>query len=155
MRVATRTLEYRLHYYFIHYKLANTRLNIICKVRYNNKVQGYIVEAGDHWIGRLPWNPDIPGSRPVLITRWICSWYSQFNFPATLVNRQLVCSGQLGFWTVVVVVFCRFVHCVSLALKAPMGSDQLSTYCIVLFHYYVILPYLVKRTLKIWDGITL
>ena len=26
------------------------------------------------WLGRLPWDPDIPGSRPALTTRWICSW---------------------------------------------------------------------------------
>ena len=28
-------------------------------------------------------------------------------------------------------------------------------YRFLLFHYYAILPYLVKRTLKIWDGNTL
>ena len=42
-------------------------------------------------------------------------------------------SSQLGFLTVVVVVvFFRFVHCVSLALKSPYGSGQLSMYYIVL-----------------------
>ena len=26
------------------------------------------------WLGRLPWDPEIPGSRAALTTRWICSW---------------------------------------------------------------------------------
>ena len=26
------------------------------------------------WLGRLPWDPEIPGSRPALTTCWICSW---------------------------------------------------------------------------------
>ena len=44
-------------------------------------------------------------------------------------------SGQLGFLTVVVVVFCCFVHCVSLALKSPCGERSMTyvLYCIVLY----------------------
>ena len=34
-------------------------------------------------------------------------------------------SRQLGFLTVVVVVFCCFVDCVSLALKSPYGERSI------------------------------
>ena len=47
-----------------------------------------------------------------------------FNFPAALVNTP----SQLGFLTVV--LFCRFVV-FHWPRKAPMGSRQLSMYCIV------------------------
>ena len=47
-------------------------------------------------------------------------------------------SGQLGFLTVVVVVFCCFVVVVSLALKSPYGERSIKyvLYCIVLYCMY-------------------
>ena len=41
-------------------------------------------------------------------------------------------SSQLGFLTVVVVVFHHFVNCVSLALKSPYGERSIKYVCIVL-----------------------
>ena len=48
---------------------------------------------------------------------------------------NLFASGQLGFLTVVVVVFCSVVHCVSLALKSPYGERSIKyvLYCMYKF----------------------
>ena len=89
-----------------------------------------------------------------------CPW---FNFPAALVNSQLVCQlgfltvvvvnsqlvCQLGFLTVVVVVFCCFVDCVSLALKSSYGERSIKhvLYCIVLYCIKKVLE--IQRTPKI------
>ena len=43
-------------------------------------------------------------------------------FSATFVNSQLFACGKVGSLTVVIVVFCRFVDCVSVALKSPPGE---------------------------------
>ena len=58
----------------------------------------------------------VPGSTSQLHL-WIANWFA---------------SGQLGFLTVIVVLFRRFVV-FHWPWKAPMGSGKLSMYCIVLY----------------------
>ena len=94
------------------------------------------------WLGRLPWDPEIPGSRPALTTRWICSWQSPVQLP----------SCQLGFLTVVV-VFPRF-RCVSLALKSPYGERSIKyvLYCIASCVFLLILRYTFLLQISLFHG---
>ena len=50
------------------YYIKITPLKLIINVKEGNG--GSVAQ----WLGRLPWDPEIPGSRPALNTRWICSW---------------------------------------------------------------------------------
>ena len=80
------------------------------------------------WLGRLPWDPEIPGSRPALTTRWICSW---FNFPAALVNSQQVCLRPVGILNSCSCCVLLFRWLFQWPWKAPMASGQLSMQCTV------------------------
>ena len=55
-------------------------------------------------------------------------------------------------------MFCRFVHCVSLALKSPYEErGQLSMYCIVLYCivlYCIVLYYMMQRSREAWLFVT-
>ena len=54
-----------------------------------------------------------------------------FNFSAPLVNSQLVCLRPVGILKLL--LFCRFVHWVSLALKSPYGEWLIMYICICIY----------------------
>ena len=58
-----------------------------------------------------------------------------FNFPAALVNSQLVCLRPVGILNSCYYCSVLLFRCVSLALKSPIGerSIKYALYCIVLY----------------------
>ena len=56
-----------------------------------------VIKCGSvaQWLGRLPWDPEIPGLRPALTARW--TWeFSVVPGSTALVNSQLVCLRPVG-----------------------------------------------------------
>ena len=79
---------------------------------------------------------EIPGSRLSLTT--IVEFdpgSSWFNFPAALVNSQLVCLRPVGILNSCICYSVLSFCCVSLALKSPYGERSIKyvlCYCIII-----------------------
>ena len=76
----------------------------------------------------------IPGSRPAQPLVEFGPGSPWFNFPAALVNSQLVCLRPVGILNSCCCCSVLSFRCVSLALKSPYGERPIKyvLYCIVL-----------------------
>ena len=89
---------------------------------------GKVVIGGsvNQWLGRLPWAPEIPVQDPLWPLVEFDPGSPWFNFPAALVNSQLVCLRPVGSLTSCCCCYSvPSFRCVSLALKSPYGERSI------------------------------
>ena len=85
------------------------------------------------WLGRLPWDLEFRVQDPLWPLAEFVPGSPWFNFPAALVNSQPVCLRPVGILNSCCCCVLLFRWLFHWPWKAPMGSGQLSMYCIVLY----------------------